>query len=389
MQDLRLVAANERGTHLVLRSPDGDKFVVPIDERLRAAIRGDKTLLSQLDNGSGELRPREIQARIRSGESAEQVARAAGIHVERVRRFEGPVLAEREHMAQQAQRSSVRRPGQAELRPNTLAESLPARLEETGLAPADLEWDSWRRDDGRWMVQATYTYDGLAQQAKFLFDPRARSVVADNDQGRWLTGELDEHPARAPFVPRLATPLPPAVKARPELTLDDLDDSDDSDDSGQSDGADAVEEAAAPAAVRRPDPMQNRRPVDVVARRAEPSPAPPPAPRPATVVAAPPPAPTVMPPMPTAPPPAPVPAPAAATMPEPVAEPRRVVVEAPTLPMEPPPQPEALPARRTGTHDASVDDSPVPTPTPSKSGGRRRARVPSWDDILIGTRPKD
>ena len=72
MQDLRLVAANERGTHLVLRSPDGDKFVVPIDERLRAAIRGDKTLLSQLDNGGGELRPREIQARIRSGESAEQ-----------------------------------------------------------------------------------------------------------------------------------------------------------------------------------------------------------------------------------------------------------------------------------------------------------------------------
>lgn len=381
MQDLRLVAANERGTHLVLRSPDGDKFVVPIDERLRAAIRGDKTLLSQLDNGNGELRPREIQARIRSGESAEQVARAAGIHVERVRRFEGPVLAEREHMAQQAQRSAVRRPGQAELRPNTLAESLPARLDEVGLAATDLEWDSWRRDDGRWVVQAAYTHDGLAQQATFLFDPRARSVVADNDQGRWLTGELDEHPARAPFVPRLATPLPPAVHVTPEPTLGEVDDSDE------------VGEAPAPAAVRRPDPMQNRRPVDVVARRAEPTPAPSPAPRPPTVVAAPAPAPTVMPPMPTAPPPAPapapVPAPAAATMPDPVAEPRRMVIEAPTLPMEAPPEPEALPARRTGTHDASVDDSPGPAPTPSKSGGRRRARVPSWDDILIGTRPKD
>jgi hypothetical protein len=191
MQDLRLVAANERGTHLVLRSPDGDKFVVPIDERLRAAIRGDKTLLSQLDNGGGELRPREIQARIRAGESAEQVAQSAGIHVDRVRRFEGPVLAEREHMAQQAQRSSVRRPGQAELRPNTLAESLPSRLSETGLTADDLTWDSWRRDDGRWVVQAEYTHDGLNQQARFLFDPRARTLVADNDQGRWLTGELD------------------------------------------------------------------------------------------------------------------------------------------------------------------------------------------------------
>jgi hypothetical protein len=70
-----------------------------------------------------------------------------------------------------------------------------------------------------------------------------------------------------------------------------------------------------------------------------------------------------------------------------VVEPRRVVVEAPTLPIES--EVEEIPVRRTGTHDASVDNAPAPTPTPAKSGGRRRARVPSWDDILIGTRPKD
>jgi hypothetical protein len=381
MQDLRLVAANERGTHLVLRSTDGDKFVVPIDERLRAAIRGDKTLLSQLDNGGGELRPREIQARIRSGESAEQVAHAAGIHVERVRRFEGPVLAEREHMAQQAQRSSVRRPGQAELRPNTLAESLPLRLDEVGLAAADLDWDSWRRDDGRWVVQAEYSHDGLTQQAKFLFDPRARTVVADNDQGRWLTGELADHPARAPFVPRLATALPPAARSAPDPTLDlDLDD----DETGDFD------DVPASAVVRRPDPTLNRRAPDVVARRPEAVAGPvAAAPRPATMVVPPAPTPTVMPPMPTAAPPAPARAPAPIPTPAPVVEPRRVVVDTPTLPMDPPAEAEALPQRRTGTHDASVDDAPAPTPTPAKSSGRRRARVPSWDDILIGTRPKD
>src|SRR5690606_15116109 len=121
--------------------------------------RGDKTLLSQLDAGAGHLRPREIQARIRAGESAEQVAAAAGVHVDRVRRFEGPVLAEREHMAQMSQRSSVRRPGQAELRPNTLAESLPAQLQLIELSPNDLSWDSWRQDDGRWLVQVTYDHD--------------------------------------------------------------------------------------------------------------------------------------------------------------------------------------------------------------------------------------
>jgi hypothetical protein len=378
MQDLRLVAANERGTHLVLRSPDGDKFVVPIDERLRAAIRGDKTLLSQLDVGDGDLRPREIQARIRSGASAEQVAHAAGIHVDRVRRFEGPVLAEREHMAQQAQRCSVRRPGQAELRPNTLAESLPPRLDEVGLSPPDLEWDSWRRDDGRWVVQAEYSHDGLSQQARFLFDPRARTVVADNDQGRWLTGELADHPPRAPFVPRLATALPLVAHSAPDSMVE-LDAGDEDPD-----------ELLPSALVRRPDPTLNRRAPDVVARRAESVPAAAPAPRPASLVTPPPPAATVMPPMPAAavaPPVQPV-APAAAAHTEPA--PRRVVVETPTLPMDPPPaEPQVMPARRTGTHDASADEVPA-APTPSRSSaGRRRARVPSWDDILIGTRPKD
>jgi hypothetical protein len=334
------------------------------------------------------------------------VARAAGIHVDRVRRFEGPVLAEREHMAQQAQRSSVRRPGQAELRPATLAESIPARLSEVGMAPGDLEWDSWRRDDGRWLVQAEYAFDGLTQQARFLFDPRARTVVADNEQGRWLSGELAEHPARAPFVPRLAAPLPAPAAAEPEPELDDVDILE----------ALADEDEVAPApAVRRPDPTQNRRAPDVVAaRRPEPVAAPPRAPRSATLVTPPPQAPTVMPPLPAA-------APAALAQPkpderpapaqprpevraearsearegrpearadfraEPIAEHRRTVIE-PTLPLE---AAEELPIRRTGTHDASADEAPGAAPAPTKSGGRRRARVPSWDDILIGTRPKD
>lgn len=372
MQDLRLVAANESGSHLVLRSPDGDKFVVPIDERLRAAIRGDKTLLSQLDVGDGQLRPKEIQARIRSGESAEQVARAAGIHVDRVRRFEGPVLAEREHMAQMSQRAAVRRPGQAELRPNTLGESLPPQLAELGLTVADTSWDSWRRDDNRWVVQVEYPHDGLTQQAKFLFDPRARTAVAENEQARFLTGELAEHPARAPFKPRIATALPTGAQSQPDL--DEMDDED---------------EIQPSALVRRPDPTTNRRPVDVVARRPEAVPAHSAAPRPATLVTPPAPAPMVVPPM-------PAPAVAQASVPQPA--PRRVVVDTPTLPLEAPvpvslpvEAEHAMPARRTGTHDASVDEvrPPTPSPSPSRSSGRRRASVPSWDDILIGTRPKD
>ena len=96
MPELRVVAVNEDGTHLVLKGDDGQKYTLPIDERLTAAIRGDRARLGQIQiEVDSQLRPRDIQSRIRAGMTAEEVARIAGISVERVRRFEGPVLAER------------------------------------------------------------------------------------------------------------------------------------------------------------------------------------------------------------------------------------------------------------------------------------------------------
>jgi hypothetical protein len=209
MQDLRLVAANERGSHLVLRSAEGEKFVVSIDDRLRAAVRGDRARTGPPPGDAAfDVRPREIQARIRAGQSAEEIAGSAGIAIDRVRRFEGPVLAEREHVAELAQRSTVRRPG-LDGRPSTLGECIGERLGTSDLAAHGLGWDSWRAEDGRWVVQVTYSYDDRPQVARYLYDLRARSVVADNDEARWLTGELLECPVPpAAFVPRIATAEP-------------------------------------------------------------------------------------------------------------------------------------------------------------------------------------
>ncbi len=206
MQDLRLVAANERGSHLVLRSAEGEKFVVSIDDRLRAAVRGDRSRIAPPPGEAAfDVRPREIQARIRAGQSAEEIAGSAGIAIDRVRRFEGPVLAEREHVAQLAQRSTVRRPG-LDGRPTTLSECIGERLGTSDLAVDGLDWDSWRAEDGRWVVQVTYSHDDRPQVARYLYDLRARSVAADNDEARWLTGELLERPVPpTAFVPRLAT----------------------------------------------------------------------------------------------------------------------------------------------------------------------------------------
>ena len=109
MQDLQLVGVHDDGEHVLLVSADGHRFRLPIDEPLRAAVRRDRARLGQLQIAiEGALRPRDIQARIRAGETAEDVAQASGLPIEHIRKYEGPVLAEREHVAETAQQQPVR-----------------------------------------------------------------------------------------------------------------------------------------------------------------------------------------------------------------------------------------------------------------------------------------
>src|SRR3954462_11056944 len=115
MQELRLVAVSEDGSYLVLATAGrGTRFTLPVDDRLRAAVRGHFSRLGQYEiEVDGPWLPKEIQAHIRAGETAEEIAETAGIPVERVRWFEGPVLQEREYMAQQAQRVTTRLQGES------------------------------------------------------------------------------------------------------------------------------------------------------------------------------------------------------------------------------------------------------------------------------------
>jgi len=100
-----------------------------------------------------------------------------------------------------------------------LAETVDERLSAAGVDPAGLVWDAWRSEDGRWVVQAAYSQGELTRVARFLYDPRARSVVADDAEARWLTDGSAEPPAAAAFVPRIA----PAPGPDPRRTEDGVD----------------------------------------------------------------------------------------------------------------------------------------------------------------------
>jgi hypothetical protein len=206
--ELRVVAVSNDGTRLVLKAADSTEYTLPIDERLRAAVRNDRARLGQIEiEVESHLRPRDIQARIRSGASAEEVAQMAGIPVERVRRFEGPVLAERAFMAERARKTPVRRQGEAT--GPQLGEAVAERLLLRGAEKDTVLWDSWRRDDGTWEVLLVYRVVGEPHSASWTYDPPRRLVQAVDDEARALIGETTQAQAQAqepsfPFVPRIA-----------------------------------------------------------------------------------------------------------------------------------------------------------------------------------------
>ena len=108
MSELTLVGLDDDGEHVVLEGPDGQRFRVRNDEALRAAVRRDRPHLEQARvEATGTLPPREIQARVRAGETAEEIAEASGMPVEIVRRYDGPVLAERAWVAEQARATRI------------------------------------------------------------------------------------------------------------------------------------------------------------------------------------------------------------------------------------------------------------------------------------------
>lgn len=204
MPELRVVAVSNDGSRLVLKAADSTEYFLPIDERLRAAVRGDRPRLGQIDVES-HLRPRDIQARIRAGASAEEVAQLAGISVERVRRFEGPVLAERAFMAERARKTTVRRQGEST--GPQLGDAVAERLLLRGAEKDSSVWDSWRRDDNTWEIVLLFRVSGQPQQARWTYDPPRRLVQPVDDEARALIGETPERGGEEPtfpFVPRIA-----------------------------------------------------------------------------------------------------------------------------------------------------------------------------------------
>ena len=191
-QRLTLVGLSDDRSQLLLVDDAGTEFALGVDSKLRAALRGEHARPGQLETEMDSvLRPRDIQARIRAGETPDAVAAAAKTTVDKIMPFAAPVLAEREHVAERAQRSSLRRrAGEGDARTRTLGDAVAAHLRGLNVTAETVTWDAFRREDGRWSLTGSFEIEDRTGAAQFAYDGPGNFVVTENDDARWLVGDL-------------------------------------------------------------------------------------------------------------------------------------------------------------------------------------------------------
>ena len=208
MRTVRLVGLSDDGKSLVLAVDDAEggeaeRLELPVDERLRAAARGDTRRLGRIDEESGAaLSPRAIQARIRGGATPEQVAADSGTPVERIMRFAHPVLQERARVAEQARDARVRL-SEGTLTVN-LHQFMAERVRMIGTDPHAVDYDAHRSDDGTWLVTGSWRSGPESGTACWAFDPAGRTVTPsdaatmDFAEGTRLVRVVPDVPAQPP-----------------------------------------------------------------------------------------------------------------------------------------------------------------------------------------------
>ena len=195
MQTLSVVEVE--GGALVLAAPSGERFRLPVDAALLARLQQVPPVAPEK-----RLSPREIQALVRAGRSAEQVAAITGVPVASVERFVGPVLAERAYIVESA--LAVRLPPETEgARSRTFGAVMSDRLD--ALAAKDVRWSSAKEPSG-WVLAVGFSADDLQHDARWRFDPKHMRLDADNVEA----STLSQQGVPAALTPRLRAIEPTA-----------------------------------------------------------------------------------------------------------------------------------------------------------------------------------
>jgi hypothetical protein len=184
MSELRIQGKNSEGTHLTLTDSDGAEFTLRISDTLRATVNQPR--LTSVPDSDSEITisVKEIQRRLRSGDAPEVIAREGNTTLDKVARFSGPILQEREYILDMARNAALRK--DANRSEVTFYETVIEKLAPRGVDVDAISWNTWRLPDTTWHIELNYPNRDGKGVATWNFDTSRHSINPTDDNGAWL-----------------------------------------------------------------------------------------------------------------------------------------------------------------------------------------------------------
>ncbi len=237
MQRLHVVGFTQDNQGLILSVRRGTRtgsFTVDVDSAFEEALtdlmkeRGADSA-PRIPRAESQLSVREMQQRLRSGQSIRQVARAAGVDDEWVARFAVPIQAEQSQVVRQAFGlvMSKQRLGSSS---QSLGTSVWWSLQDRSVQLDEEQWSQgWSAAllrDSRWVVKFDYEARKRKQVAEWEVDLKLGTITSRNRLGSDL-GYVESGRRRRPGPPPptggglLSRPAPPVTEpALPEPVVE-------------------------------------------------------------------------------------------------------------------------------------------------------------------------
>ena len=203
MIELELLGTSADGESLVLTDAQGERYSVLISDELRGATRRDRPRV-ELAPARPTLAPRDIQALLRAGATPAEIASQHGMEVSAVERFEAPVQAEKDYALTRARAVRVGDGGP------TMGDLVLDRLAARGVDPSSLEWTATREAGEPWQIIVTFV-QGAAEHAAHWHLSNSGSLEAIDQEAQWLTEQVSASPTASIFTPMPRTAPAPVV----------------------------------------------------------------------------------------------------------------------------------------------------------------------------------
>jgi hypothetical protein len=181
MQDLRVIGTEDGA--LLVSDDDGTRYRLPVDDVLQLKLRQ----VTPDQSIGARLAPRDIQAYIRSGMSAEDVATITGAPLDHIQKFEGPVLAEREFVVTSALAVPVHTALETDPFAGGVTFGMAIRCRLVDLNATSERWASWKDAATGWIVKLSFSAEQIDHDARWHFDPKKQALDPINNEATTLS----------------------------------------------------------------------------------------------------------------------------------------------------------------------------------------------------------